>query len=74
MTKYHCYKKYPELFIGKGPGHTVYGSFPAYKKYMTFDEWIALGKPTDESIHFLGQGNQPPQLKAYWNKKKVRGE
>ena len=65
MGKYFCYKKHPEWF-------TLHceASYPAYKEFLTFDQWLALGKPTDGSIHFLGVGNQPPQLKAYWEKKK----
>jgi len=70
MTKYYCYRKHPERFIGKGLGHTIYGSFPAYKEFMTYEEWVKQGKPNDGSIHFLGLGNQPPQLKKYWDDKR----
>jgi len=63
MTKYFCYKKHPKLFVSCA-------SFPSYKENMTFDEWVKRGKPTDSSIHFLGQDNQPPQLKNYWEFRK----
>ena len=68
MTKYFCYRKHPGWFTAH---REVF--FPAYKEQMTFEEWVKQGKPTDDNIHFLGQGNQPPQLKAYWDKKKRRG-
>lgn len=65
MTRYYCYRKHPEWF-------TLHreASFPVYKEFMTYEEWVEQGKPNDKSIHFLGLGNQPPQLKAYWNKRK----
>lgn len=67
MRFYFCYRKIPAI-------RCVGCTFPAYKEMLTYKKWVKQGKPTDDSIVFIGQNGRPPQLAKYWEERKNKEE
>lgn len=64
MSKYFCYRKHPDIFIGRTP-ESIIAILPAHREYMSYEQWLAWGCPKDDSITFrgIGKGNWKRNLK-----------
>lgn len=40
--------------------------YPERKQYISFDEWVEMGKPTDDSIHFVESHGESQPGKYRW--------